>query len=57
MIGWFIIGPVNAALTWFFRGFNRIFTWLTGLYGWTIGRLLRFSAIVLLAYGGLLFLT
>ena len=35
----------------------RLSTGCRGLYGWTVGRLLRVSAVVLLAYGGLLVLT
>jgi multidrug efflux pump len=55
--GWFLIGPVNAALGWVFRGFNRVFDGVTGAYGWTIGKLLRLSVIVLVIYAGLLGLT
>jgi multidrug efflux pump len=55
--GWFIIGPVNAVLGWFFRGFNRVFDGITAAYGWTVGKLLRVSLIVLVVYGGLLALT
>ena len=57
VVGWFIIRPVNAVLGWFFRGFNRLFDRMTALYGWTVGRVLRLSVIVLLVYGGLLVLT
>ena len=57
VIGWFIIGPVNAGLGWVFRAFNRLFDRVTALYGWTVGKMLRLSAIVLLVYGGLLFAT
>ena len=56
-IGWFIIGPVNRVLGWFFQAFNRFFDRLTALYGWTVGSVLRISAIVMLIYGGLLGLT
>ncbi|HYT90902.1 MAG TPA: efflux RND transporter permease subunit [Gemmataceae bacterium] len=56
-VGWFVIRYVNAALAWVFRGFNRGFDRVTTWYGWTVGRLLRLSALVLLLYGGLLFLT
>src|SRR5262249_48473950 len=49
--------PVNVGLGWFFRGFNRVFDYLTTLYGWTIGHALRLSAVVLVCYGGLLLLT
>jgi multidrug efflux pump len=55
--GWFLIRPVNAVLGWIFRGFNRLFDVITGAYGWTVGKLLRLSVIVLLVYGGLLGLT
>jgi multidrug efflux pump len=55
--GWFLIGPVNAALGWFFRGFNRVFNAITAGYGWTIGKFLRLSGIILVVYGGLLALT
>jgi multidrug efflux pump len=56
-VGWFIIGPVNAALAWVFRGFNRAFDRVTAAYGRAVGGLLRVSVLVLLVYGGLLFLT
>jgi multidrug efflux pump len=55
--GWFIIRPVNLVLGAVFRGFNRGFDKMTAVYGWTIGMFLRLSVIVLLAYGGLVFLT
>jgi multidrug efflux pump len=55
--GWFLIGPVNAVLGWIFRGFNRLFDGVTAAYGWTVGKLLRLSVIVLVVYGGLLGLT
>jgi multidrug efflux pump len=56
-VGWFLIGPVNAVLGWIFRGFNRIFDGITSAYGWTVGKLLRVSVIVLVVYVGLLGLT
>jgi multidrug efflux pump subunit AcrB len=55
--GWFCIQPVNFVLGALFRGFNNAFDRLTDVYGWTIARGLRLSAIVVLAYGGLVFLT
>jgi multidrug efflux pump len=55
--GWFLIAPVNAVLGWFFRGFNRVFDGVTAVYGWTVGRMLRLSVVVLVVYGGLLGLT
>ncbi len=57
VVGWLIIRPVNAVLGWLFRGFNRLFDRMTEVYGWTVGKLLRLSVIVLLVYGGLLVLT
>jgi len=55
--GWIIIRPVNAVLGWLFRGFNRLFDGVTEVYGWTVGKLLRLSMVVLLAYGCLVGLT
>jgi multidrug efflux pump len=57
VLGWFLIGPVNAGLRWFFRGFNWFFEHVTNGYGWTIGMAMRLSVVVLLLYGGLLALT
>src|SRR5579871_2472148 len=57
VIGWFVIRPVNAALGWFFDRFNCLFDWVTRVYGWAVARLLRLAVVVLLAYGGLLYLT
>ncbi len=57
LVGWFIIGPVNAVLGWFFRGFNRWFDRMTAGYGRTVGWVLRLSVIVLVVYAGLLGLT
>ena len=56
-IGWLIIRPVNAVLGWVFRGFNSLFDMISHLYGWTVGKLLRLSLLVLLVYGGLVVLT
>jgi multidrug efflux pump len=55
--GWFVIGPVNAVLGWIFRVFNRVFGGITAAYGWTVGKLVRLSALVLVVYAGLLGLT
>lgn len=57
IIGWALSPHVNWGLGRFFRGFNWLFDRATAAYGWTVGRLLRLSAIVLIVYGGLLFLT
>jgi multidrug efflux pump len=55
--GWFLIRPLNAVLGWIFQGFNRLFDRVTAAYGWTVGKLLRISVIVLVVYVGLLGLT
>ena len=57
LAGWVVIRPVNVALGWCFRQFNRGFDWMTAGYAWTIGKAMRFSAVMLLAYAGLLGLT
>jgi multidrug efflux pump len=57
LLGWYIIGPVNRALRWFFGGFNHFFERLTERYGRLVGKLLRVSAIVGAAYLCLLGLT
>ena len=44
-------------LGWFFRLFNARFAAGTAAYGWIVGRMLRLSAVVLVAYGALLVLT
>jgi multidrug efflux pump len=56
-LGWFIIWPVNFLLGRFFKGFNWLFDRATALYGRMVAGLLRVSVIVLVLYGGLLFLT
>ncbi len=55
--GWLLIKPVNMALGWFFRGFNRVFDRLTELYGKMVGWFLKLSVVVIVAYGGMLLLT
>jgi multidrug efflux pump len=57
LFGWLIIRPVNAVLGWIFLGFNGLFDGITAVYGWTVGKLLRVTLAVLVAYGGLLVLT
>ena len=48
---------MNAILGWLLQGFNRAFDGLTTFYAWTIGLALRWSALVLLVYLGLVGLT
>jgi multidrug efflux pump len=55
--GWFIIKPVNAALGAIFRGFNYLFDQMTALYGWSLGKVLHVSLLVLMIYGALLAIT
>lgn len=48
---------VGAPIRWFFAGFNWIFDRLSRGYGALTAGLIRISAILLLLYGGLLYLT
>ena len=48
---------MHVALGWFFRLFNAMFGASTTGYAWIVGRLLRVSALVLVGYALLLFLT
>ena len=48
---------LDLILGWFFRGFNSAFSATMTGYSRIVGRLLRLSAVVLLVYLGLLFLT
>ena len=57
VVGWFITPAVNAVLSRFFKGFNRLFDILTDFYGRGVARLVRGAALVLVVYGGLVALT
>jgi multidrug efflux pump subunit AcrB len=57
LFGWLLIRPINAVLGKVFKAFNAAFDKLTAGYGWIVGKSLRVSFLVLLAYGGLLVLT
>ena len=57
LLGKLIIKPVNFVLGRFFQGFNWVFDKVAAFYGKTMAGLVRVSAIVLLIYGGLIFLT
>src|SRR4051812_37163827 len=48
---------MERTLGWFFRPFNRVFTWTGHEYAANVGRVIRKSVIALLIYGGLVFLT
>jgi multidrug efflux pump subunit AcrB len=56
-IGWVLSVPLNFVLGGFFGLFNTGFRLSTSLYTRVVGGLLRVSLIVLLLYGGLLYLT
>ncbi|MFO1149403.1 MAG: multidrug efflux RND transporter permease subunit [Alsobacter sp.] len=51
----------HSIFTWPFRMFFRLFNWsfdgIASGYGWLTGRLVRLGLLVLIAYGGLLYLT
>ncbi|HTM55019.1 MAG TPA: efflux RND transporter permease subunit [Pirellulales bacterium] len=55
--GYWLTRPVNAVLGFVFRGFNRVFDWVTRAYGRLVAGALRVSFLVLVVYGGLLGLT
>jgi multidrug efflux pump subunit AcrB len=53
LLGW----PLNRLLWLVFRGFNLAFDFTANIYTWSVGRLLRVSLLVLIGYGGLLYIT
>ena len=55
--GLIIAWPLNQILRLAFRAFNRAFEFMGGVYTWTVGKLLHVSVLVLVVYGGLLFVT
>ena len=55
--GWLLSGVINGALGAFFKGFNWFFDRSIAMYGAAVGVLLRVSVIVLVVYGGMMFLT
>ncbi|MGH7177263.1 MAG: efflux RND transporter permease subunit [Tepidisphaeraceae bacterium] len=58
VIGGFLISKlVNMLLGGLFKGFNKAFDVAIAAYGKTVAGLLRVAVIVLLVYGGLIFLT
>lgn len=57
VLGWAIHKPVNMIFARFLVGFNKVFDVVTEIYGGVITRILRFSIIALVLYGGLLVLT
>jgi multidrug efflux pump len=55
--GWFLHGVINGTLGVFFKGFNAVFDRASKFYGAFVGRMLRVGLIVLLVYGGLMYMT
>jgi multidrug efflux pump len=55
--GWLVSTPLNFVLGWFFWLFNAGFDYSTGIYTRVVGWLLRLSVLVVVLYGGLLYLT
>jgi len=47
---------LDATMGWFFGLFNKSFTWGSNFYAGVVRRFLRFSALVMLVYVGLVFL-
>ncbi|MGN6369824.1 MAG: efflux RND transporter permease subunit [Phycisphaerae bacterium] len=56
VVGYFLGYVVNLVLGLFFMGFNKAFDLAINAYGKTVGLLLKLSLLVLVIYGGLLFL-
>ncbi|HLH53035.1 MAG TPA: efflux RND transporter permease subunit [Verrucomicrobiae bacterium] len=48
---------MEKSLGWFFRPFNRLFAWSGQKYAAGVGGVIRKSAVALVIYGGLVFLT
>lgn len=57
IVGKVAIKPINRVLSKFFKAFNRMFDGIAAIYGRTVAGLVRVGAIVMIVYGGLLFLT
>ena len=57
LVGWVFGRPINTLLGATFHVFNVGFDYTAGLYTRAVGRLVRVSVLVLLLYGGLLYLT
>ncbi|HEV2970458.1 MAG TPA: efflux RND transporter permease subunit [Pirellulales bacterium] len=55
--GWVLSGLLNRILGWSFWLFNAAFDFSTSVYARLVGISLRVSLIVLIVYGGLLYLT
>jgi hydrophobe/amphiphile efflux-1 (HAE1) family protein len=52
-----VVHRITMPIRWFFSWFNRGFEWLGNSYGRLTGRLVRMGIVLLVAYGGLIYLT
>ncbi|MEO6808741.1 MAG: efflux RND transporter permease subunit, partial [Isosphaeraceae bacterium] len=57
IVGWVLARPINWVLAGIFAGFNAAFRWATKVYTRLVAVLLRGMVLVLVVYGGLLYLT
>ncbi len=57
ILGALLAWPLNRILWLLFRSFNLAFDFTANVYTWSVGRLLRVSLLVLVGYGGLLYMT
>ncbi len=57
VVGWFLQKPVQRLLSLFFALFNKTFDLLIAAYGWLVGWCVRLTPVMLLVYGGMLWLT
>ncbi|WP_395751084.1 efflux RND transporter permease subunit [Prosthecobacter sp.] len=48
---------IDGLFGWFFRPFNRFFEWSSNMYVSIVKRIIRFSAIAVIIYGGLVWAT
>ncbi len=48
---------IDALFGWFFRPFNRFFEWSSNVYVGLVKRIIRFSFVALVIYGGLVWAT
>ena len=48
---------IDTSFGWFFRPFNRFFEWSSNVYVGIVKRIIRFSAIAVIIYGGLVWAT
>ena len=57
MVGYLVGFVLDRILVWFFGVFNKGFHAATTSYTWVVGLMLKASVLVLILYGGLLYLT